>query len=707
MANITETDTETVDSNVDRFGLSAVWQVELWAADGFPDRLALAAKEAIQDLNLGLTPTIMAAKGFLVEGPFEESEVRSMAQEYLAEPIVHRVRSGRCGDDEFASPVSTESCVVFVLPKPGVTDPEGETALELLQQSGFAANAVRTFRRYEISGVPDSALPLICQKVLCNDAIEQLHLNTLSIEQLQIGQPYQFRLRHVPLLEANADCLMEISREMQLSLTIEEMQAIQAHFSRLGREPTDIELETLAQTWSEHCSHKTLAGRIDYADDESTRSFVNMLRETIFAATEKIRAQWGADDWCVSVFKDNAGIVRFDDDYHVTFKVETHNRPSALEPYGGANTGLGGVIRDTLGTGLGAKPFCSTDVFCFAPPQLRYDELPPGVLHPRRIMKGVVAGVRDYGNRMGIPTVNGAVVFDARYAGNPLVFCGSVGLIPCHRVAKQPQPDDWIVVIGGRTGRDGIHGATFSSAELTEESERVSGGAVQIGNAITEKMLMDVLLQARDRGLYHAVTDCGAGGFSSAVGEMGAELGAEVWLERAPLKYQGLSYTEIWISEAQERMVLAVPPDQWAEFESLCRQESVEATRIGKFVPSGKLTLSYDENAVGELDMAFLHDGRPHTVRAARYRPIPEREVDNAQTSSVPLGEVLLKILASPTVASKHWIVRQYDHEVLGGSVVKPLVGACNDGPSDAAVVRPVLDSNRGVVVACGINPLF
>ncbi len=318
------------------------------------------------------------------------------------------------------------------------------------------------------------------------------------------------------------------------------MRTIQEHYRAAGRDPTDVELETLAQTWSEHCSHKTLKGRVEFRDETGVRSYDNLLKETIFAATQEVRRRLGADDWCVSVFEDNAGVVRFDDKYHVCFKVETHNHPSAIEPYGGANTGLGGVIRDPMGTGLGAKPVCNTDVFCFAPPDTPPEALPAGVLHPLKVMKGVVAGVRDYGNRMGIPTVNGAVCFDARYLGNPLVFCGTVGLIPVDRCEKAARPGDLIVALGGRTGRDGIHGATFSSAELTEESETVSGGAVQIGNAIAEKKLLDVLLQARDAGLYNAVTDCGAGGFSSAVGEMGEALGATVELDKAPLKYAGL-----------------------------------------------------------------------------------------------------------------------------------------------------------------------
>jgi phosphoribosylformylglycinamidine synthase subunit PurSL len=396
-----------------------------------------------------------------------------------------------------------------------------------------------------------------------------------------------------------------------------------------------------------------------------------------------------------------------------------------------------------MGTGMGAKPICNTDVFCFAPPDTPAESLPPGVLHPRRVMKGVVAGVRDYGNRMGIPTVNGAIYFDPRYLGNPLVYCGNIGLIPRDKSFKQARPDDLIVAVGGRTGRDGIHGATFSSAELNSHSETISGGAVQIGNAITEKMVLDILLTARDRGLYHAVTDCGAGGFSSAVGEMGEKIGAEVWLERIPLKYEGLSYTEMWISEAQERMVFAVPQDKWNELKALCDSECVEATVIGQFVPTDRLVLKYGEHQVADLAMDFLHDGRPPVVRDAVYTPpspLPlgagpgvraaqgpelsgQRPVARGQceaaSSSTPNPPIpkspnrraytssLLRILSSLNVCSKEWVIRQYDHEVQGGSVLKPLVGVANDGPGDAAVLRPVLTSRRGIVISCGMNPRY
>jgi phosphoribosylformylglycinamidine synthase len=322
-------------------------------------------------------------------------------------------------------------------------------------------------------------------------------------------------------------------------------------------------------------------------------------------------------------------------------------------------------------------------------------------------MKGVVSGVRDYGNRMGIPTVNGAIYFDRRYLGNPLVYCGNIGLIPRDKSRKETKPGDLIVALGGRTGRDGIHGATFSSAELNSQSETVSGGAVQIGNAITEKMLLDVLLAARDRGLYHAVTDCGAGGFSSAVGEMGEHIGAEVQLDRVPLKYEGLSYTEIWISEAQERMVLAVAPECWPELSALCASEGVDATAIGTFVPGGRLVLKYGPTAVADLAMEFLHGGRPKVVREAAYTPPAVQPLTIPAKQGGDYNRELLQILGSLNVASKEWVIRQYDHEVQGGSVVKPLVGAANDGPGDAAVVRPLLGSRRGIVISCGMNPCY
>ncbi len=514
-----------------------LWQIDIYPADGQVDREAIRTSEEIAELGLGQNVSISFAKGFLVQGNFAHDEAMRLAETLLCDGVTERSVVAIAGQDALNEPPSGQTTMVNVLPKPGVMDPVAASTVGAAQDAGFDVDAVRTMRKYWLADTDPASLDSICRRALSNDAIEQVVVGPLEIDQLDVGSPQEFQLVTVPIRELDDEALQRLAKEGQLYLTLVEMQTIRAHFVSIGRDPTDIELESVAQTWSEHCSHKTLAGRIRYqgpgtVGDTDERQFENMLKETIFAATESIRHELGDDDWCVSVFKDNAGVVTFDDEFHACFKVETHNHPSALEPYGGANTGIGGVIRDPMGTGMGAKPICNTDVFCFAPPDTPVGDLPAGVLHPRRVMKGVVAGVRDYGNRMGIPTVNGAVYFDPRYLGNPLVYCGNAGMIPVGMEEKQVQPDDLIVAIGGRTGRDGIHGATFSSAELTSESESLSGGAVQIGNAITEKMVLDVLIQARDRGLFNAVTDCGAGGFSSAVGEMGEHVGAEVWLER-------------------------------------------------------------------------------------------------------------------------------------------------------------------------------
>ncbi len=670
-----------------------MWHLQIDPAGGQIDRAG--ARVAADAVELGLPGPwhVQAGRGFLIEGQVSEAEIHRVAATLLADPVVETFAIHPVGG--LAAPSKTDSTTVYVLPKPGVTNPEGDSACDLLRSVGLDVAHVRTLRSYRVSG-PAGALPDLIRRVLANDAVEQAVIGSFPFDRLGQGVSYTFRRVEVPIQGKTDAELLAISRAGQLHFSLPEFRAIEAYYRDLGREPTDCELETLAQTWSEHCSHKTLRGKIEFNGE----IIPNLLKQTIFGATQKLNC-----DWLVSVFSDNAGVVRFDDDHDVCFKVETHNHPSAIDPYGGANTGLGGVIRDPLGTGLGAKPICNTDVFCVAPPDTPVADLPGGVLHPRRILNGVVAGVRDYGNRMGIPTVNGALVGHPAYLANPLVFCGTVGVLPRGKTEKSVEPGDRIVAIGGRTGRDGIHGATFSSVELTGESESISGGAVQIGNAIVQKMVLDVVLQARDRGLFRSITDCGAGGFSSAVGEMAAELGAEVDLDRAPLKYAGLSYTEIWISEAQERMVLAVPPEHWDDLHALCAAEGVEATDLGQFVDSGRLTLRYQGEVVGDLSMHFLHDGRPDIVRTATWtdpRPLPlELPTQDDYTAD------LLAILGTWDVCSKEWIVRQYDHEVQARTVIKPLVGVLDDGPGDAAVVLPVRGSTRGLAIGCGINPRY
>jgi phosphoribosylformylglycinamidine synthase len=704
-----------------------IWEVEIQPRGNDLESARVREEFALlTHSEKGACPVAHSARGFFLQGDLSPRQAEQLARDLLVDGLAEIGSVTELGKRQESR--QNGSAYVTVLLKPGVMDPAAQSVLEAARGLGIPLVSVRTFRRYYLQTHEETFPPThpALAKVLANDAIEQIVAGGVAAVHLEMGAAYRFQRVLVPIRELSDVALVKLSREGQLSLSLPEMQVIQAHFRSLGREPTDVELETIAQTWSEHCSHKTLKGKIEFEG----RRFDNLLKETIFAATQEIRRRLGDDDWCVSVFEDNAGIVRFDDNYNVCFKVETHNHPSAIEPYGGANTGLGGVIRDTLGTGLGARPIGNTDVFCFAPPDTQSGDLPESVLHPLKVMKGVVAGVRDYGNRMGIPTVNGAVCFDERYLGNPLVFCGTVGLIPVECSHKKPEPGDLIVAIGGRTGRDGIHGATFSSLELSMTSEQSSGGAVQIGNAITEKKLLDVLLEARARALYHAITDCGAGGFSSAVGEMGEKIGAVVNLDQAPLKYEGLSYTEIWISEAQERMVLAVPPENWPALHLLCAGEDVEATVIGRFEPTGRIQLFYMGEQVADLEMRFLHDGRPPVVRQAIWSgersglrgqnqgdfglrtsifksPGPNAEDRGSKVEGRDLTRFLLAILASPNVCSKEWIIRQYDHEVQGGTVIKPLVGLREDGPGDAAVLLPVLGQWTGLALGCGINPHY
>jgi phosphoribosylformylglycinamidine synthase len=675
-----------------------LYRIEVGPREDLPDPAAAGLLAQFRTLGLPPPQSARTVRLYWLEAGLSRKEVVSLAAELLSDAVAETFAVDAPVYDE-SGPVRR----VEVVLKPGVMDPVVGSIRKALRDRGLSAGLVATGRKFLFRGnVSDETLRLAGRRLLANESIEELHIDRPAPVHRVSGRT-RFRLQRVPLTGKSDAELAGISARGCLSLSAAEMRRIQRYYAKLRREPADIELETLAQTWSEHCRHKTVRGRVNFTGPEGRRRYGNLLRETIVRATQAI-----AHPGCLSVFKDNAGVVAFDENWALTFKVETHNHPSAIEPYGGAGTGIGGVIRDTLGTGLGAKPIAGTDVFCFGLPDTPFEQLPAGTLHPRRLMAGVVAGVRDYGNRMGIPTVNGAVHFDARYVGNPLVYCGSIGLLPRGKIRKRARPGDLIVLIGGRTGRDGIHGATFSSIELTSASETVSSGAVQIGNAIEEKKVLDVLLQARAAGLYTCVTDCGAGGLSSAVGEMGERTGAEVDLEKVPLKYAGLSYTEIWISEAQERMVLAVPRANWPALRKLCRAEDVEATVVGRYTGDRKLRLRYRRKKVGELAMQFLHGGLPEVEREAVWMP-PAQAVGSPKPRIEPgqAGAALKRILAHPTVASKHWIVRQYDHEVQGRTALKPLVGAREEGPGDAAVLTPLLGSTRAVAFSNGLCPQF
>jgi phosphoribosylformylglycinamidine (FGAM) synthase-like enzyme len=682
--------------------------------------------------------------------------------------------------------------------RPGVTDNAGEMVVEggvRLGEPGLTL--ARALRRHLL---PPDVDPAARAAELAIDLVQtslsyrasagdDAQRERLAFYSSLIAPPAEARPRvtSVPLRAADDEELLRISREGVLALDLDEMRAVRDYFAAAGRDPSDGELETIAQTWSEHCSHKTFKAKVRYQvegtgdrgqgtgaapDPELYPAFHllqgegdieidSLIKTFLMAATRRVLSP--ADDtphfslpgshfsipegsWVRSAFVDNAGIIAFGEGHEVSFKVETHNHPSALEPFGGANTGVGGVIRDVLG--VSAAPLANTPVLCVGMPDADPATLQAGVLHPARVASGVVAGVRDYGNKLGIPTVNGAVLFDPGYAANPLVYCGTLGIAPRGAHPRNVRPGDAVVVLGGRTGRDGIHGATFSSIELTHDTATTVGSAVQIGDPITEKKLLDVLLQARDRRLYSAITDCGAGGLSSAVGEMGAECGAAVELERVPLKYAGLQPWEIWLSEAQERMVLAVPPEQLDAFLVLCAAEDVEATAIGSFTEDGRLRVTHGGQPVVDLQMAFLHDGRPQRILDAVWGDGEQRQGDGEQGPGVrdqgsgigeqgseagetgrpdprsPLPDprpptpdprspipdphsLLLSLLAHPNIASKERIVRSYDHEVRGATVVKPLVGARMDGPGDAAVLQPLPASTEGLALGCGVNPRY
>jgi len=667
-----------------------LFRVEVSVKSALPDPRGEALKADIRDLGITTVSEVRVSNIYLLEGGLSREELNTIYRELLADPIVEDYS---IGDTPLFAIADTHP--VEVAYNPGVMDPVEESVKKAVRDLGITrVESVKTAQRYYLSGkLSPGDIELISSKLLVNSVIQ--HVVTTQERVSLPSAEYRFSLREVELLTMDEVGLARLGQELWLSVA--ELKHIQDYFSRLGRTPTDVELETLAQTWSEHCKHKTFKSRIRF----NGQVIDNLLKSTIMRVTAELNRPW-----CLSTFKDNSGVIDFDGRYAICFKVETHNHPSAIEPYGGASTGLGGVIRDPLGTGLGAKPIANTDVFCFAPPDFPHDKLPPGVLHPRRILKGVRAGVADYGNRMGIPTLNGAILFDERYLANPVVMCGTIGLMPKSAAQTGRQkPGDLIVLVGGRTGRDGIHGVTFASALLSGESEAVSASSVQIGNAITEKKMVDVLLRARGKGLYRRITDCGGGGLSSAVGEMAAETGACVYLEKVPLKYSGLSYTEIWLSEAQERMVLAVPPDSAEDLISLFSSEDVEATVIGEFTDDRRLKLFYQGNLVGDLDMEFLHNGLPQQEREAVWTPAHYPEPNFAQPPD--LGNDLKKILGSWNVCSKEWVIRQYDHEVQGGSILKPLVGINNDGPGDGAIIRPVLDSEMGLILSNGINPKY
>jgi phosphoribosylformylglycinamidine synthase subunit PurSL len=640
----------------------------------------------------------------------------------------------------FTDPVIARSAVSRLSPpafdwmveigfKPGVTDNVGTTARalaqEMLERPLAHSESVYTSLQYFFRGSrlsrPD--VERIGRDLLANPLIQTIQVFSPSewtaapVDETvpAIREKSDIRVGTYDLGGSDAE-LMRISSEGILSLSLVEMHAIRDYFTSplvksartalgLPKQPTDVELECIAQTWSEHCKHKIFAGRVHYVDESGREEWIDSLFKTyIRAATEKIGKEI---DWLVSVFSDNAGIIRFNDHYNIAYKVETHNSPSALDPYGGAITGIVGVNRDPMGTGMGCEMIANVWGYCLGSPFFDGD-LPEGLMHPSRIREGVHQGVIDGGNQSGIPWVRGFERFDERYIGKPLVYCGTIGRIPRllqerPSERKEVYPGDVIVMCGGRIGKDGIHGATFSSEELRKESP---AQAVQIGDPITQRMMYEFLIEARDLGLFRAITDNGAGGLSSSIGEMSRlSGGADLDLGKAPLKYEGLQPWEVFLSEAQERMSLAVPPDKVEALLALAVRREVEATALGTFTESGALIVRHGDRVVASLELEFLHEGDPRMVLEARWQPpqIPAPKPERKGSRN----RQLLEILSSLNVCSREFKSRQYDGEVKGLSVVKPFVGIHSDVPSDATIIRVEHGSREGIVLAEGINPFY
>ncbi len=689
--------------------------------DALGTRMALRMRE---DLAIEVD-TVRTIDVYTTNADLGDDDLATLA-EALVDPIIQEWAVDKPLAREF-------DWIIEVGFKPGVTDNVGRTAKEaarlLLSSKWPEDGALYTSRQYLITGALEkSQIEKIATGLLGNPLINRHY----GIDKATFDQegPLPAKIPRVtddtepknePVdLEISDDALVDLSKNRTLALSLTELQALRDHYRQpdvqtkrqelgLPNTATDLELEVYAQTWSEHCKHKIFNAQISYrAPNEEEKTINSLFKTYIEKATKTVRANLGEDDYCRSVFVDNAGVWKFDDDWNLVFKVETHNSPSALDPYGGALTGIVGVNRDPHGTGKGSRLFCNTNLFCLASP-FHEGEIPPRLLHPKRVLEGVREGVEHGGNKSGIPTINGSLVFDERYLGKPLVFCGTGGIMP-KEIGGKPSHEkealagDRVMMIGGRIGKDGIHGATFSSEELHEGSPAT---AVQIGDPITQKRMVDFLLRARDEELMTCLTDNGAGGLSSSIGETAeAPGGARIDLSKAPLKYQGLMPWEIFVSEAQERMTAAVPPTNLDRFVSLAREMGVEVTDLGDYTQGPDLEVYYGDELVGLFDMDFLHNGVPQMQLEADWQPL-----DTAPTADLPvpndLNTALKTVLKRLDICSKEYWVRQYDHEVQGGSVVKPLCGAENDGPSDAAVVRPVMESMRGVAVGHGICPRY
>ena len=664
--------------------------------------------------------------GFLISSSISEEEITPRVDDLFADPVIEASKVGESIlSDEQHFPDQPAHTITIGF-KPGVTDNPGKAALDgfltVFPESGNDAD-ISTYITYAFFDGPSDIDGKWLANKLHNALIERAIVSNSENSHPSIDYPEMEQSQYQPPsivnLEIPDEDLIELSDTGLLALNLEEMTTIRDHYRdpeiRTAREkvainadaPTDVELECLAQTWSEHCKHKIFAAKIHHIDNETGEdSIIDSLFKThIMKPTLDMQEEV---DWLLSVFHDNSGVISWDDKWSICMKAETHNSPSALDPFGGAMTGIVGVNRDILGTGLGARPIANTDVFCFGPPDWQGD-LPENLFPPARVLRGVHAGVRVGGNESGIPTVNGAMVFDDRYIGKPLVYCGTIGIMPRllpdgrESHIKTPNADDIVYMVGGRVGADGIHGATFSSLELTEDSP---SSAVQIGDPITQKKMVDMILEARDLGLITCITDNGAGGLSSSIGEMAEYTGGcKIDLSKVPLKQSGLSAWEILVSESQERMTVAIKPEDCAAFEALSNLHEVESTPVATFTDTGIFHVCYGDDTVAYLPIEFLHNGVPQLQLESQWiKPEIKQFTPPLESNH---SQMLLQMLARPNIASKETWVRQYDHEVIAQTAIKPFVGVERDGPGDAGLIAPIHGSPHGIVVSCGIQPRY
>ncbi len=654
------------------------------------------------ELKIALS-SVKFVEAYNIDSDLSDEELDKLGKEVFADVVIQ--------DCNYNQTVFSDKWRIEIGYLPGVTDNVGNTAREAIYDALGKNVDVYYSRIFAIEGKEIGEHD--CQKIsllLHNQLVEKAMIRvpddvvTPYIPKVAITHDPHIEKILLPVAEAK---LKLLAKERLLALNIDEFKAIKAYLKEpqiieerkrvgLDHRLTDVELEAIAQTWSEHCKHKIFNSQINYVENGEPHAINSLFSTFIRGATEVVKKPY-----IVSVFKDNGGIIKFNHDYDISVKVETHNAPSALDPYGGALTGVLGVQRDILGTGIGSLPIANIDALCFGYPDETH--VPKGVIHPKRIYQGVTKGVEHGGNKMGIPTVNGSITFERGFTARPLVYCGTIGIMPSKigdkkTCEKHIKPGYLAVMVGGRIGKDGIHGATFSSQQIDQS---VPQSVVQIGDPITQKKVLDFVIEARDLQLYEAITDNGAGGISSSIGELAQfSNGCEIYLEKCPLKYIGLDPWEILVSESQERMTLAVPVEKWAELQKIAKKHATEVTIVGKFTNSGKFHVMFRDITAAYLDLKFLHEGLPQLKLSAEWKRKVFPEPALIETD---LGTILEKLLASPNIASKEEVIRRYDHEVKGMSVIKPLMR----GPNDAGVIKPVSTSNEGLVIAHGICPKY